>query len=498
MNLSFLTFARISGNIAHLTFVMVALFLVGCTFETAGSASPARSAQNPNIILLLTDDQGYADVGVYGATGFETPTLDKLATEGVRFTQYYAAQPYCSASRAGLLTGVYPNRIGISGALGPEAIIGINQDETTIAEMLKKVGYSTAMIGKWHLGHHEKFLPLQHGFDYYYGLPYSNDMWPLSHLGEPLKQGDSRANFPPLPIIEGNEIIGEVNSLAEQSTLTRDYTHKAISFIRGHSQSPFFLYLAYTMPHVPIKASNKFAGRSSSGAYGDVIMEIDWSVAELIETLENEGIADNTIFIFTSDNGPSLHFGNHAGSAWPLREGKTTSFEGGVRVPLIIKWPGVTPEGTVIDDKMASAIDIYPTIADIVGVEIPEGAIDGVSILPLLRGESRKNPRRVLYYYSGTNDLQALRVGDWKLIFRHYYRKAATTGMNGRPGERKVVLAESALYNLKSDPGETVDLQHLHPGVVAEMNTIARIAREDLGDRLIGAPGKGRRPPGRL
>ncbi|MGC9034989.1 MAG: sulfatase family protein, partial [Verrucomicrobiia bacterium] len=275
----------------------------------------------PNIIIIFADDLGYADVVCYGAKGLKTPNIDRLAKEGIRFTDFYVAQPVCSASRAALLTGCYPNRIGISGALSPSSKIGINQNEITLAELLKQKGYATAIIGKWHLGHHSQFLPTRHGFDEYFGLPYSNDMWPLHPEAKP-------GTYPPLPLYENETIINPNVSPRDQEQLTTQYTERAVRFIEKNKNRPFFLYLAHSMPHVPLYVSDKFKGKSKIGLYGDVIMEIDWSVGQILEAIKRNNLDDNTLIIFTSDNGPWLSYGNHAGKAAPLREGKGTVFEG--------------------------------------------------------------------------------------------------------------------------------------------------------------------------
>ncbi|HBC79874.1 MAG TPA: arylsulfatase, partial [Bacteroidales bacterium] len=304
----------------------------------------------PNIVLILMDDMGYGDIGRTGANLYNTPNLDRLANQGMQFTRYYCPQAVSSASRAGLLTGCYPNRIGISGALMPWATIGINSEETTIAEVLKSKGYHTGIIGKWHLGHHKEFLPLQHGFDEYYGIPYSNDMWPVDFDGVPIHLKDTTSNkmkYPILPLIEGNEKVGEVRTLADQDKLTTDYTERAVRFIENHKTEHFFLYLPHSMVHIPLGVSEKFRGKSGQGMYGDVMMEVDWSIGEVMKALERNGLENNTLVIFTSDNGPWLNFGNHAGSTGGLREGKGTSWEGGQRVPCIMKWPSRIPAGEI-------------------------------------------------------------------------------------------------------------------------------------------------------
>ncbi|MEA3445903.1 MAG: sulfatase, partial [Bacteroidota bacterium] len=365
----------------NIFFFIILCLLISC----ARPSQDSTIKQSTNFVLIFIDDMGYGDVACYGATGYQTPNLDKLASEGMRFTNFYSAQPVCSASRAGLLTGCYPNRIGISGALFPHHEIGINSDETTIAEMLKEKGYATAIFGKWHLGHHKEFLPLQHGFDEYVGLPYSNDMWPIKIDGTRSEPGKGRGGYPDLPLIEGNETIEEITTLAGQDKLTTLYTERAVDFINRNAKNPFFLYVPHTMGHVPLGVSDKFRGKTEKGMYGDVMEEIDWSVGQIMAALIANNIVDNTLFIFTTDNGPWLNFGNHAGSAGGLREGKTTSWEGGQRVPFIIKWPGKTPTGTICN-QLACAIDILPSFAEIAGANLPANKIDGVNITSLWKG----------------------------------------------------------------------------------------------------------------
>ncbi len=309
---------------------------------------PASAADRlPNVVLVYADDLGYGDVSAYGATRIRTPHVDRLAAEGVRFTDFYVAQAVCSASRAALLTGAYPNRVGILGALFPTSTNGIAEGETTLAEVLKGRGYATAIYGKWHLGHLPPFLPTRHGFDDYLGLPYSNDMWP-SH--------PERMKFPPLPLYSRDAVL-TINP--DQSQLTGEYGRRAVAFIERHRERPFFVYLAHTMPHVPIFASERFRGRSRQGLYGDVVEEIDDSVGQVLATLRRLGLERDTLVIFASDNGPWLSYGDHAGSAGPLREGKGTAFEGGVRVPFVARWPGRIPAGSVVREP-AMTIDVLP------------------------------------------------------------------------------------------------------------------------------------------
>jgi arylsulfatase A-like enzyme len=444
--------------------------------------------EKPNVIIIFIDDEGYGDVGVYGATGFETPHLDQMASTGMRFTNFYSAQPVCSASRAGLLTGCYPNRIGFSGALFPHHEIGINPEEFTIAEMFKEQGYATACFGKWHLGWQKEFLPLQHGFDEFTGVPYSNDMWPNSNVtGERLAKGTGRGDYPELPLISGNEVVERITSLKDQDKLTTLYTEKAVDFINRNAEDPFFLYVPHTMAHIPLGVSDKFRGKSEQGLYGDVMMEVDWSVGEINKALKKNNIEDNTIFIFTTDNGPWLNFGNHAGSSGGLREGKTTSWEGGQRVPFIIRWPGNIPEGTICN-KLACAIDLLPTLASITNGSLSDNLIDGVDISSLLKGDFNSEPRETILYYFGKNNLNAVRKGNWKLVLPHTWRSYNTEpGNDGHGGKRlEMALERPELYNMMRDPGEQYNVIEYHPEKAKEILAIVEKAREELGDLNVG------------
>ena len=460
----------------------------------------AAKETNPNIILIFCDDLGYGDLSCYGATQYKTPNLDKMASHGVRFTSFLSAQAVCSASRAGILTGCYPNRVGISGALMPDAKIGLNPNEETIAEVLKKRNYKTAAIGKWHLGYQREFLPLQQGFDEYLGLPYSNDMWPVNFDGKPTAENSNKARFPVLQLIDGNEKIREIRTLDDQSELTTLYTERAVRFISANKKNPFFLYLAHSMPHVPLALSAKFKGKSEQGLYGDVIMEIDWSVGEVMKALEKNGMEKNTLVIFTSDNGPWLNFGHHAGSTGGLREGKGASFEGGQREPCIMKWPGHIAEGTICN-KLASTIDLLPTLAVLTNCALPEKKIDGVNILPLLLGDENANPRESFLYYYRKNSLEAVRKGDWKYVFAHPGRTylGFKPGVDGFPGGTNENFPyEEGLYDLRRDPGERYDVKEYYPEVVAELKKLADEARQDLGDDIQKVEGKNRREPGKV
>ena len=452
----------------------------------ARSADPGKPARPPNVVIVFTDDLGYADVGCFGAKGYETPNIDRLAKEGVRFTDFYVAQAVCSASRTALLTGCYPNRLGILGALGPASTNGISDDETTLAEVFKSRGYATAIYGKWHLGHHPRFLPTRHGFDEYFGLPYSNDMWPKHPT----------AKFPDLPLIENEKTI-ERNP--DQKQLTTWYADHATRFIEKNRDQPFFLYVAHSMPHVPLHVSDKFAGKSKMGLFADVILEIDWSVGQILEALKKHNLDDNTLVIFTSDNGPWLSYGNHAGSAAPLREGKGTSWDGGVREPCAMRWPGKIPAGHVCREP-AMTIDILPTMAKLIGADLPKNKIDGLDIWPLISGKAEaKCPHEALYFYWDCH-LQAIRSGQWKLHFPHQYRT-----LNGKPGGKdgQPVPYEQAetplvLFDLATDPGETINVADKHPDVVERLKKLAEVAREDLGDSATKQEGKGVREPGRV
>ncbi len=475
-----------------LTGIAVASFPL-CSF-------PAEKPQNPNIVLIFMDDVGYGDLSCYGASQYKTPNLDRMAAQGTRFTSFLSAQAVCSASRAGILTGCYPNRVGIFGALMPDAKIGLNPSEEIIPEVLKKRNYKTAAIGKWHLGHLQEFLPLQQGFDEYLGLPYSNDMWPVNFDGTPVAENSNKARYPVLPLIEGNEKIGEIRTLDDQSKLTTIYTERAVRFITQNKNNPFFLYLAHSMPHVPLAVSGKFKGKSEQGMYGDVMMEIDWSVGEIMKALEKNGLTHNTLVIFTSDNGPWLNFGNHAGSTGGLREGKGNSFEGGQRVPCIMKWPGHISEGTICN-KLASTIDILPTLAAITNSPLPKKKIDGVNILSLLLGDEKANPRETFLYYYRKNSLEAVRKGDWKLVFAHPGRTyiGFKPGADGFPGgTNENYQFEEGLYDLRRDPGEQYDVKEMYPEVVSELKKLADIARKDLGDDLMNLQGVNVREPGRV
>jgi arylsulfatase len=463
-----------------------------CLMLLSGVAVAQRNTP-PNVVLIFLDDMGYGDLSVTGALNYQTANIDKMAAEGTRFTNFMTAQAVCSASRAALLTGCYPNRLGISGALGPRSAIGLNPDEETIAEILKAKGYATGIFGKWHLGDHPSFLPLSQGFEEYFGVPYSHDMWPLH-------PNQAKANYPPLRLIEGNLPAASVNNLDDAAQLTTVFTDRATAFIRKNKSKPFFLYVPHPLPHVPLGASAKFKGKSGRGIYGDVMMEIDWSVGQILGELKKQGIDKNTLVIFTSDNGPWLNYGDHAGSSGGFREGKGTSFEGGQRVPCIMRWPGVIPAGRV-SNKLMSTIDILPTVASVCGAKLPQRKIDGVDFAALIKGDDSRSPREQFLYYYRKNNLEAVRQGNWKLIFAHPGRtyEGFSPGGNGQPGEvNEAYSFPGALYNLERDPGERYDVRAEFPDIVAALQKIAEAARVDLGDDLQNRPGANVRPAGKV
>ncbi len=458
----------------------------------------ARAESPPNVVIILVDDLGYADIGPFGNPPWPTPGLDEMAARGMRFGDFVASSAVCSASRAALLTGCYHRRVGISGALGPNARHGLGPGELTIAELCREAGYATACFGKWHLGHRQQFLPLQQGFDEYYGLPYSNDMWPLhpQYADLPPDAARRKEGYPQLPMFEGNEIVDPEVTGEDQRRMTAEYTRRAVDFIDRHHDRPFFLYLPHSMVHVPLFVSEKFAGKSGCGLYGDVVMEVDWSVGEINEALARHDILGNTLLIFTSDNGPWLSYGNHAGSALPLREGKGTMWEGGYRVPTLMQWPDRIPAGATCDE-LASTIDLLPTIARIIQGNLPDHTIDGRDIAPLMFGEpGATSPHEAFYCYYAGGELQAIRDRRWKLVFPHQYRtmEDQPPGGDGRPGEYRTASAEAGLYDLKNDIGETINILPRHPDVVARLVRLADAARRDLGDSLAGIDGIGVRP----
>ena len=462
----------------HFTFI-VCLITILCS---GACTSVTAEDQPPNVVIFFTDDMGYADLSSYDSTICTTPNLDKLAKSGMRFTSFYVSEAVCSASRSSLLTGCYAQRISIRGALGPGSKHGLHPNETTIAELVKPLGYATAAFGKWHLGHLPHALPTSHGFDEYFGLPYSNDMWPY-HYGDQDRGLIGNPNWPPLPVIDGTETI-ETNP--RQDSLTPRYTKRALDFIDRKKDGPFLLYLAYSHPHVPIAASKKFKGSTGKGLYADMIAEIDDSVGQVVSKLDKLGLRKNTLVIFASDNGPWQKFGNEGGETGPLRGDKGTAFEGGVRVPGIFSMPGTIPAGQE-SDAIAATIDILPTIAAMTGAGDvglkPKLKIDGQDLSLTLQGIAEEQPRQIYYFYYG-GELHAVRVGDWKLHVPHKWRRVVTKGKDGQPGKQDYPKIELSLYNLKDDIGESKNLADQNPEVVERLLKVVEQARAELGDKL--------------
>lgn len=417
--------------------LMLLLTLPGCE---------AQTERPPNIIIIFTDDQGYGDLGVSGAEGFQTPHLDRLAREGIRFTNFYVPASVCTPSRAALLTGSYPKRVGLHEAvIFPFSEHGLNPDEVTIAEVLQPQGYSTGMVGKWHLGHDPEWMPSRQGFDYFFGVPYSNDMDSYLYRNPPFQS-------PPLPLLENETLI---ESGPDQRYLTRRYTEAAVDFIEQHQDEPFFLYVAHNMPHIPLHASEDFEGSSERGLYGDVMQEVDWSVGEVMQALVDTGIDDRTIVLFTSDNGASL--GERVGSNAPLRGGKASTWEGGFRVPLIARWPGQIPEA-VVSDELATSMDLLPTITQWAGGDLPAHTLDGMDIGSLfLNPTTSASPRTDLLYYARDGGLEAIRVGNWKL---HVAKTRVW------PAD---VPFPVSLYNLANDISEEHNVASDHPDIVEQL-----------------------------
>lgn len=466
-----------------LLFLYIVFGFISCSQPTENKTNP------PNIVIFFTDDQGYQDVGCFGSPDISTPHLDNMAAEGIRLTNFYAAQAVCSASRAALLTGCYPNRLGIHGAFMPNSQKGLNPSEVTLAEMLKEVGYSTGHFGKWHLGDAPEFMPTKQGFDEYFGIPYSNDMWPFHPQQGPI------FDFGPLPLYENENII---DTLTDQSNLTTEITERSLEFIEQHKDHPFFLYIAHPQPHVPLFVSDKFKGKSERGLYGDVIMEIDWSVGQVLNKLKENNLDKNTLVIFTSDNGPWLNYGRHAGSALPLREGKGTALEGGQREPCIIWFPDKIKGNRVIDVPMMT-IDLLPTIAHITEAKLPVHSIDGKSVWEIWTGESNTSPQEAYYFYYHVNELHGIRQGKWKMYFPHSYRT-----LNGRVGRddgypidyEYNTIEEIELYNLEEDISEKNNVAQKHPEVIEQMQNLADDIRQKLGDALENIEGNENREVG--
>ena len=394
--------------------------------------------QKPNIVYIFADDLGYGDLSCYGAKDINTPNIDQIAKEGIKFTEFYSASSVCSPSRAALLTGRYPQRMGINTVFFSESFTGIPDKEITIPEILKEKGYATGIVGKWHLGHHSKYLPLQHGFDEYFGIPYSNDMESVVYM-------------------RGNEVE---SYKVKQQYITKTYTKEAQKFITKNKDNSFFLYIAHSMPHVPLYASEEFIGTSKRGLYGDVVQELDWSVGQILKSLREHGILENTLIVFSSDNGPWLAMKEDGGSAGDLREGKTFTFDGGMKVPTVAMWKNRIPQG-IINTEVASQMDWFPTIANITGSSIPKGlVIDGLDISKVLTDKgNRKNSD--LLFLDG-KQLQGYRSVQWKV-------KLPYKGFRGNKWKQFVKAHDTLLFNLNTDPGEKNNLFEKYPEKAKEI-----------------------------
>ena len=468
-----------------------AAFVLGATPARAQSDDEARGAERPNIVVLFADDLGYGDIGPFGHPTIRTPHLDRMASEGMKLTQFYSAASICSPSRAALMTGRLPVRTGVfGGVFFPNSGGGLPPGEITIAEALKGQGYATAMVGKWHLGHREQYLPTSQGFDSYFGVPYSNDMdrsrqaiqeavQATGNPDTPASFGDydeaiffrnPKVRFFDVPLMRGTEIIERP---ANQNTLNQRYAAEATDFIAEHQEGdqPFFLYFAHNSPHVPLFASEAFENTSRRGLYGDVVEEIDWTVGRILEALRETGQAKNTLVFFTSDNGPWLEFDQQGGSAGLLRGGKSTTWEGGMREPALAWWPGTVPAGSVTP-AVSSTMDLFSTALELAGAELPQDGrvIDGQNLMPVLTGETDEG-RETLFYYEG-EDLHAVRMGPWKA---HFQVSPDAPGAEPPPEEKLPLL-----FHLGHDPSEQYDVASEHPEVLEEIRALVKEHRRDL------------------
>ncbi|XAL98018.1 sulfatase [Phycisphaeraceae bacterium D3-23] len=450
--------------------------------------APERIAQ-PNIVMIYVDDMGYGDVAAFGATDLTTPNLDRMADEGVMLTHCYNSSSACSTSRAALLTGCYHSRVSIHTVFSPSSSRGLNPDEITIAELLQDVDYDTAMVGKWHLGHPDSLMPYNQGFERFYGIPVSHDYKSVPGFNNrvPLYE-----KLPGQPVTVLDTIAwNDTGPNGEVQFYTERFTDEAVDFIETNRKAPFFLYVAYCMPHVALAVTPPFDGVSQRGLYGDVMAEIDAGIGDILQALEDEGIDGDTVVVFASDNGPWLSFGNHAGSPGPLREGKRTVFDGGIRTPCIVYWPGQVP--AMPCDAPVAVMDFYATFAAWAGATVPtDRTVDAVDLSPLLlrdtSAEDYDDERPIALYDYRSRTLHALRMGKWKLVFPHNYETVNNAGNNGSNGSYSFVPTPLALFDMENDPGETTNRAAQNPAIVQQLTAAANIIRADLGDNATGTP----------
>ena len=438
--------------------------LAGCKSQLMAADDKPAAKPKPNIVLIFTDDQGYGDLSCFGAKDLKTPHIDSIAKRGLKLTDFYVPCTVCTPSRAALLTGCYPKRVGLhKSVLFPHSKHGLNPKEELLPELLKRAGYATGMFGKWHLGHHKSMMPNAQGFDEYFGVPYSNDM---SHAAQYRRTGgkepqDKKGRYPKLPMLHNGKVL-ELEP--DQRFLTKRYTEQACKFITANKDKPFFVYLPHSMPHVPWYRSKDFVDSSKRGVYGDVIQELDWSVGEVLKTLKTLGLDENTLVIYTSDNGGVALFGAKGAVNVPLRGGKTTTWEGGSRVPCVMQMPGTLPAGKVCKEMLVS-FDLVPTICKLVGAPLPKEKIDGQDILPILKNPTKTAPPRALVYYSRTGKPECIRYGKWKLTFSknaHYAKPYKI-----REGETLPLL-----HDLCGDIRENKNVAKQNPGVVKKLRAM--------------------------
>ncbi len=459
------------------------LLTIVISILTSLLANLAYAEQKPNFIIIFADDQGYGDLSSFGSKKIKTPNIDRLATEGRKFTSFMVASPVCTPSRAALLTGCYPKRVGMhQHVLFPSSTKGLHPNENTIADQLRSQGYATACFGKWHLGHHPEVLPTSNGFDTYYGIPYSNDMNHPDNKGKPQggfagmdilwRDPESTLSKWKTPLFENQKII-EIP--VDQRTVTRRYTQKAIDFVTAHQNKPFFVYLPHSMPHIPLYVPDDVRDPNPLNAYTNTIEHIDAEVGRLLDTLDDLKLSENTYVIYTTDNGPWLQFKHHGGSAGPLRDGKGTTFEGGQRVPCLVRGPGI-PKGTVCD-QLAATLDLLPTIARLSGSKLPKNnRIDGVDISGLFTGDLLLSPRKEFIHYTSRGDLEGIRQGPWKLLI-----KKPRQQRNNKP-TNQLKPPQILLFNLKEDIGETTNLADKHPEIVDRLSARMSVLDDEISE----------------